>query len=78
MDLRPDTCEAMIRYAPEAEADLGGGAEEWGPGGGVTCAHLAPLPPGAQHARPQVAVDSTAVCCWVLDLISQRGMITCS
>ena len=76
--MRPDTCETMIRLAPEAEADLGGGAVERGPGGGVTGAHPAPLPPGAQHARPQVAVDSTAVCCWVLDLISQRGIITCS
>ena len=78
--MRPDTCEAMIRYAPEAaaEADLGDGAEDRCPGGGVTGAHPAPLPPGAQNARPQVAVVSTAVCCWVLDLISQRGMITCS
>ena len=37
----------MIRLAPEAEADLGGGAEERGPGGCVTGAHPAPLPPGA-------------------------------
>ena len=63
---------------PEAAADLGGGAEERGPGGGVTGAHPAPLPPGAEHARAQVSVDSTAVCCWVLDLIPQRGISTCS
>ena len=73
--MRPDTCETIIRLAPEAEADLGGGAEERGPGGCVTGAHPAPLPPGTQHAGPQVPVDSTAVCCWVLDLISHRGMI---
>ena len=61
---------------PEAAADLGGGAVEWGPGGCVTGAHPAPLPPRAELARAQVSVDSTAVCCWVLDLIPQRGIIT--